>query len=429
MRSIGRTALALSIAAFGAVAVPGQPAGAAGPRTERASIGNHEQQATGRSFLFSVSGNGRYVVFDSSAPNLVRGDTNDTDDVFLRDRWTQATRRVSVSSSGEQGDLASSNPSVSDDGRWITFVSDATNLVPDDTNGFSDLFLRDVWTGTTRRIAHLEPSGGQDRPLWNGTISADGRSVVLSARDALLPQDTNEHDDVYVIDLPSGTISMITPPGADGNSYGQVVSVTGRYVAFGSWATNLVPGDTNDAFDIFRYDRVAGTTVRVSLTGDGGQIAGHSAGPAVSADGRYVIFSSEAPGILPGDTRPGPDVFLRDLRSGTTTMVSVTSAGTPGNDNSSSSDISPDGRYVVFGSWATDLVAQDTNDWYDVFVRDLRTGRTSLVSVSTAGTQGNLGGENGAISTDGRHVAFNSSSSDLVPRDTNDNLDVFVRDF
>jgi Tol biopolymer transport system component len=429
MRSIGSAVVALSIAVFGPVAAVAQPAGASGPRTERASVGNHEQQASGRSFMFSVSGNGRYVVFDSSAANLVRGDTNGAEDVFLRDRRTQTTRRVSVSSSGKQGDLSSSNPSISDDGRWITFVSDATNLVPNDTNEFSDLFLRDVWTGTTRRIAHLEPSGGQDRPLWNGTISADGRSVVLSARDPLLPQDTNDHDDIYVIDLPSETISMITPPEADDASYGQVVSATGRYVTFGSWATNLVSGDTNSTFDVFLHDRTAGTTVRVSLTGDGQQIAGHSGGPAVSADGRYVIFTSEDPDIVPGDTHPGPDVFLRDLRSGTTTMVSVTSAGTPGNDNSSSADISPDGRYVVFGSWATDLVAQDTNAWYDVFVRDLRTGRTSLVSVSTAGTQGNLGGENGNISTDGRHVAFNSSSSDLVPGDTTDNVDVFVRDF
>lgn len=346
--------------------------------------------------------------------------------MFLRDRWAQTTRRVSVSSSGRQGDLASSNPSISDDGRWITFVSDATNLVPGDTNGSSDLFLRDVRTGTTRRIAHIELSG--DRPLWNGTISADGRSVVLSAGDPLLPQDTNDHEDVYVIDLPAGTISMITPPEADDGSHSPVVSPTGRYIAFGSWATNLVPGDTNGAHDVFRYDRVAGTTVRVSLTSDGRQIAGRSDGPAVSADGRYVTFFSEDPGIVPGDTNPEPDVFLRDLRSGTTTMVSVTAAGTPGNYNSSSADISPDGRYVVFGSWATNLVPGDTNDWYDVFVRDLRTGRTSMVSVSTAGTQGNFGGENGAISSDGRHIAFTSFSSDLVPGDTNDDLDVFIRD-
>ncbi|MEU4689964.1 hypothetical protein [Actinoplanes sp. NPDC023714] len=429
MRSIGSAVMALSIAVFGSVAATAQPAGATGPRTERVSVGNHGQQAAGRSFMFALSGNGRYVAFDSSAANLVRGDTNGADDVFLRDRWAQTTRRVSVASSGTQGDLNSSGPSISSDGRWITFVSDATNLVPGDTNESSDLFLHDVLTGTTRRIAYIEPFGDRDRPLWNGAISADGRSVVLSAADPLLPQDTNEQEDIYVIDLPDGKISMITPPEANGSSYWQDVSATGRYIAFASWAGNLVPGDTNDTLDIFRYDRATGVTVRVSLTAEGRQIAGRSDGPSITADGRYVAFTSEDPDIVPGDTHPGADVFLRDLRRGTTTMVSVTPAGTPGNDTSSSADISPDGRQLVFGSGATDLVAGDTNSWYDVFVRDLRTGRTSLVSVSTTGTQGDFGGENGAISTDGRHVAFTSGSSDLVPGDTNDNLDVFVRDF
>ncbi len=206
------------------------------------------------------------------------------------------------------------------------------------------------------------------------------------------------------------------------------ISANGRYVAFASGSSNLVPGDTNDRTDVFVRDLRSGTTRRVSVAGDGTQANHGSHAPAISADGRYVTFASVASNLVPGDTNHTGDVFVRDLRSGTTRRVSVAGNGAQGNHSSYGSAISADGRYVAFLSDASNLVPGDTNGASDVFVRDRRSGTTRRVSVAGNGTQGNLDSGDQAISADGRYVAFDSYASNLVPGDTNDNQDVFVRD-
>jgi Tol biopolymer transport system component len=248
-----------------------------------------------------------------------------------------------------------------------------------------------------------------------------------------VPTDTNGVGDIYLLNRITGVTSLVSLPSepgtlGNGNSYWAAISTTGRYVAFCSWATNMVPGDTNEALDVFLRDRVAGTTTRVSLTDDDGQLSLRSNSPTVSADGRYIAFHTEDPAVVPGDINGLADVFLRDLRLGTTSAVSVNPAGEVAGDTSSSPQMTPDARYVAFGSWATDLVPNDTNGWYDVFVRDLRTGRTSMVSVSSSGEQGTLNSTNAGISADGRHITFDSDAPNLVPDDTNGVGDVFVRD-
>ncbi|MGZ4664922.1 MAG: TolB family protein, partial [Frankiaceae bacterium] len=157
---------------------------------------------------------------------------------------------------------------------------------------------------------------------------------------------------------------------SDGRYAGAVVSANGRYVAFISGAANLVPGDTNTESDVFVRDRRAGTTTRVSVSNTGAQANGYSYEVAVSANGRYVAFDSNATNLVPGDTNDAQDVFVRDRRAGTTTRVSVSNSGAQGNGGSGDPAVSANGRYVAFNSFATNLVPGDTNDARDVFVRD-----------------------------------------------------------
>lgn len=402
------------------VAAGGQVAYASPARTRTvwASTGSGDSGTTAGQF--AISGNGRYVVFASAAA-LVPGDTNDADDIYLRDRKTGTTTQVSVSSSGAAGDGASDDPTISRDGRYVAFTSYAANLVAGDTDGFSDVFVRDLKTGTTTRVN----TAGQDQDLWNATISGNGRYVSFSTPAPLVAGDDNGVEDVFVNDLSTGETTLASVPAqagavSDGGSYWQSISADGRYVAFNSWSTTLVDGDTNNTVDAFLRDRAAGTTQRVSVSSAGQQFTGSSYGTSVSDDGRYVAFTTDGADFI-------GDINVRDVQQGTTTAVNVSPTGERANENGADPQLSADGRYVTFGSFATNLVTNDTNGWYDIFVRDLQSGTTSLASVATDGTQRPYGGDNARISADGHHIAFDSTSG-YVPGDTNDQEDVYVRD-
>jgi Tol biopolymer transport system component len=216
---------------------------------------------------------------------------------------------------------------------------------------------------------------------------------------------------------------------ASGLSKYSAISSDGRYVAFQSHASNLVPGDTNGVHDVFVRDLLSGTTVRASVDSSGveGTAASHTS--AISRDGRYVLFYSNAWNLVPGDTNGVQDVFVRDLTGGTTARVSVDSNGLQAEGWSYSFAITDDGRYVLFGSIAANLVSGDANGHADVFVRDLTSGTTTLVSVGSTGIQGDGDSGSGAISSDGRYVAFVSTATNLVASDNNGSVaDIFVRD-
>src|SRR6476661_2534745 len=170
------------------------------------------------------------------------------------------------------------------------------------------------------------------------------------------------------------------------------------------------------------------TITRVSVDSAGNQANGFSNAYSISANGRFVAFQSQASNLVPGDTNNKNDIFVRDLLTNTTTRVSVDSAGNPGNSPSNYSAISADGRFVAFQSYASNLVPGDTNNKNDIFVRDLSTNTTTRVSVNSAGIQGDENSFNPSISADGRFVAFSSAASNLVPGDTNNKQDIFVRD-
>jgi hypothetical protein len=340
----------------------------------------------------ALSAHGRYVAFSSRLSNLVPGDTNGAADAFVRDRRRHVTTRGSVATGGQQANGDSYAFSISADGARVAFVSTASNLVPGDTNNSWDVFVHDVRTGVTTR-ASVATGGGH----------ADGDSGIR------------------------GGVELSAELSADG-----------RFVAFASDATNLVPGDTNDAGDVFVHDMRTGVTTRASVATGGGQAEGDSSSfkMAISADGRYVAFDSTASDLVPNDTNDVPDVFVHDMRAGVTRRVSVASDGSqathfPSGDRAESvrPAISADGRYVAFDSTAIDFAPNDTNHALDIFVHDMRTGVTKRVSTASDGSAPNgFFSAFATISANGRYVAYLSDATDIVSPDTNTSDDVFLHD-
>jgi Tol biopolymer transport system component len=408
------------------------PALATAAKTRRVSVSSTGAEANGSSNSPFVSVDGRFVAFNSTASNLVGGDANGLSDVFVRDRQTGKTRRVSVSSAGTEGDAGSYGGLVSADGRFVAFWSDASNLVGADSNGVADIFIRDRQAGTTRRISVSSAGVESDGVSYPESISADGRFVAFESDAAnLVGGDANDATDVFVRDRQNGTTKRVsvssTGAEGDGDSYSASISTDGRFVAFTSSAANLIGSDTNAVTDVFVRDRQNGTTKRVSVSSAGteGNEDSHSA--SISSDGRFVAFGSGASSLVGNDTNAVQDVFVRDRRNGTTRRVSVSSAGLEGNANSTSPSISANGRFVGFYSYATTLVGADTNGLVDVFVRDRGAGTTRRASVSSAGVEGDANSFGPSISADGRFVAFYSAASTLVGGDNSGFMDVFVR--
>lgn len=390
-----------------------------------------------------ISSDGRFVAFTSAAKNLVSGDTNNVPDVFVHDRNTKKTTRISVSNAGVQGNSASINPAISPDGRYVAFESGANNLVPGDTNGgLFDLFMYDRVIGKIERIS-VSSSGAQGNHNSTGgaAVSENGRYVAFTSwATNLVAGDTNGYSDIFVRDRVLGTTTLVSKAtnGAIGDDLSRTpkISADGRYIVFTSLARNLEPITYLDPhYDVFVHDRTTGVTVRVNVSSNGNQPGGVDNGdytgePAsISADGRYVAFAHNAP-LDPLDTELATrDVFVRDLVLGKTTLVSLSNSGTPTSWPCWAPSISADGRFVAFLSNANDLVAGDTNGSTDVFVRDRIAGTTTRVSVSSNGAQGNLpSGLNTyvAISAHGNFVAFLSAATNLVVGDTNGFIDLFV---
>jgi Tol biopolymer transport system component len=349
----------------------------------------------------------------------------------------QVTARVSVDSEGREGNGSTDNATISRDGRFVAFVSSASNLVAGDRNGRIDVFVHDRLSGETTRVS-VRSDGGESHPTstsypYGPSISADGRFVAFrSDASDLVPNDTNGHGDIFVHDRQTHETTRVSVDDAgnetDDESWFPALSDDGRFVAFTSYASNLVIGDTNGFADAFVRDRVARTTTRVSVDSLGNQATGFMYpywSIAISGDGRFVGFDHDAPNLVPDDTNGCTDVFVHDLETGETSRVDVDSAGRQSETPffcSGNVSLSRDGRFVAFSSWGDDLVPNDTNGDTDVFVHDRASGETRRVSVSSTGAQahhGDLYGSGGPyLSTDGRYCAFSSGADNLVVGDT-----------
>jgi Tol biopolymer transport system component len=394
--------------------------------------------------LGGISADGRYVVFYSDATDLLPEPTTGYN-VFVRDRWTGTTRLASVNSAGEQQDADAYFPDISADGRYVMFVSNAGNLGPYDPASFQDSFLHDFVTGRTEVVSLNSsdtPANGYSQTLG---MSADGRFVsILSPASNLVPGDTNGAIDTFVRDRVAGTTerASVATSGEQAvrESYGGSMSGDGRFLTFNSFARNLVPGDTNGVSDvprtedpgsdIFVRDRLRHTTERVNLDTNGNPSIGHAGAPILSRDGSAVTFNSLAP-LVPGDTNGEWDIFVRNLATGTTVRVSVDSSGrqavSTGDNWSVDSYISGDGRFVPFTSAAGNLVPDDTNGRNDLFLHDTVTQITAGITIPfhPHDPGGNLAYPY-PISDDGRYLSFYTRADNVIPGDTNGVEDVFV---
>jgi len=482
------------------------------------SVSSEGTQSNGDSLGASMSRDGRFVAFESSASTLVSDDTNGEQDIFVFDRRDDEIGRVSGDFDGTEATGMSANASISADGRFVAFESGASNLVPNDTNGWPDIFVHDrnpfpappgprvtnlspapdsTVAEVSQVVAHfdqdLDPTrittatfrvyGGpgadgqwhtSDDPEVAGTVAYDavtdeatftptGGTISVPGTYAVWLD--GDATGIYSVSnglldgewpgtgsaaggFPSGdgekggdfwaTFTMATNPErvsvasdgtqGDGPSFGAPISADGRFVAFESRATNLVPNDTNARSDVFLRDRETNTVRRVSVASDGTEGNSNSMSPSISDDGRFVAFDSYASNLVPNDANSNWDVFVHDRETGMVERVSVASDGTEGDNGSGEASISPDGQFVAFGSDASNLVPNDTNAQADIFVHDCQTDTVERVSVASDGTQGNNTSWRPSVGACGLWVAFESSASNLVPNDTNNAQDIFVYD-
>jgi uncharacterized repeat protein (TIGR01451 family) len=382
---------------------------------------------------------GRFVVFASAASNLVAGDTNGVGDVFVRDRRNGVTERVSVGPKGVQGDADSnflgiaSAPAISDDGRYVAFKSDASNLVKGDRNGLTDVFVRDRVAGVTERISG---DGGGDNP----GISPDGNFVAFETFDF----DGDFARDIYLRDRANGTIERISVSHDGSEIFSpseDPVVASGPVVAFASGAPNLVPGDGSN-IDVFVRDLSgpAPTTELISVS-SAEEPAGEfdtSRNPSISADGRFVAFQSDAQNFTdPAQQTFFTDVFVRDRQDGTTVLASPDGGGGEASGQSEDPEIGAEGRFVAFASFASDLIAgapdPDGELVRDAFVRDLASGSTEMISVNSAHQDATRDGNHddvgaGPVSADGLVALMGTQADNLFAGDTNSANDVYVSD-
>jgi Tol biopolymer transport system component len=358
----------------------------------------------------------------------VADDSNGKTDVFRYDRATGETVCVSVNTDGLPGNGRSFASGVSKDGRLVLFWSYASDLVGGDENGYADVFLRDMKTGTTTQLSRgwggVQPNGGS----WFPTMSDDGRYVAFESwASNLVIGDYNELQDIFVLDRRTGRTVRIGQPlfgESNDDSGGPQISPNGRWVAFESGASNIVGGDTNGTIDAFVVEWQRGTVIRASVNDGVEQGNGQSRSPMVTNNGR-VLFLSAASNLVPGDTNGAYDSFVRDVRRGKTVRVSLSSTGAQANYDSARGTIDPKGRYVAFGTWASNFVPGDTNASADVYLRDLARGTT--VRLTAAHDGGLPNGNTHAIGFAGRTLLLSSVATNLVPGDTNGAEDLFVQ--
>ena len=412
--------------------------------TERVSVASDGTEDNGAvlSRYPDISGDGRYVVFHSSGDILSANDTNESTDVFLHDMQTGETTRISVASDGSQANQGGSRPSISSDGRYIAFHSYSDNLTANDTNSVCDIFVYDRIEGITERISVASDGSQGNGNSQYASINSDGRYVTFTSEaDNLVSGDTNGVRDVFMYDRQTHqTIRVsVDSSGNQGNdsSWDSEISGNGNFITYTSFASNLVAGDVNSCIyyfgevrscrDVFVYDVQNGTTTLVSKTSTGAHLDYESLSPSINYDGSKIVFDS---GYLNED-QLRPDMFLYNLQTETIEMISFSLSGSQPNGISGVSSISGDGKKVVFTSFASDIVENDTNEASDCFIvdiSDLNTTRTTHLSNPLDGET--VSGESWAadISADGRYAVFKSEVDNLVTNDACSGWDIFVFD-
>lgn len=404
--------------------------------TRRVSMNNLGIEGNLDSTRPEISSNGRYVVFESDSTNFAPGDTNAAHDVFLFDLETRLIERVSESTNGVIGNLQSGfhGVDVSADGRFVVFNSSANNLVSGDTNGVDDIFVRDRLTGVVSRVSVSSVGGESNLDSWHPSISSDGRFVAFSSIASNLVQgDSNGMGDIFLHDRTLGLTTLLSKStlgtSGSGRSFYPAISGDGSRVAFSSFASDLVFGDSNAKSDVFVWTKVTNDIVRASIRFDGGQSDGDSGlylnSTSLTEDGDVVVFSSDA-SLESADTNAHYDAYIFEGATNSVRCVSLATNGLSSNGFSRNGSLSGDGSTVAFSSSANNLVPTDTNGHFDIFARDLSTWEIRLISQTPGREQGNGTSHGTSLSFDGTRIAYWSFASNLVPGDNNGMTDAFV---
>ena len=390
---------------------------------ERVSSSATGGATDGASFSPVISADGRYVAFASLATNLTLNDGNGFADVFCKDMITGAVLIVSAAPDRLSANSVSLAPAISADGRYIAFLSAANNLVADDTNYSMDVFRTDMLTLKTLRVNLAAGGTEASAGAMNApSISADGRFIAFDSTAANLTGfDSNNRDDVFVKDMLTGAITRASE-GPNGESLtGRLegilkpaISADGRYVVFAT-STAMLISDSNGVADIYRKDLWTGAIVRVSTGSGGNQGNAASFDADISADGRYVSFTSQASNFVAGDTLLSADIFRKDLLTGALLLISRTANGVPAFGQSTHAAISSDGATIAFASTAGTLVTADTNFLQDVFTAHIGT---------PTGLQTGSGADDALQGGAGNDTLLGMAGNDLLTgNDGNDRLE------
>lgn len=394
----------------------------------RVSLSSEQTEGNAGSSEPAIAATGRDIVFTSDASNLVAGDTNDRDDIFWHDRDIRTTERVSLANDGSQANGSSGHAALSFDGTVVAFHSAATNLVENDTNGFADVFVRDRLTNSTTRLSVAHDGGNPNASSRFPVMGGDGFQVAYeSDAENLVEDDANSLTDVFLWDNGTTLLSRgLNGAPTNGSSHAPAVSAYANQIVFESVATNLVEGDTNMQRDIFLVDRETVTLERVSVSSDEEQANNPSTEAAISDDGRFVAFTSAATNLVPNDVNNRPDIFLRDRLLGTTIRITPNGVSPNGHSMTPVVASSGDAALVVFASEATNFVPNDTNGRIDIYAYHTATGEMRRVSETMEGEIGNNNSVRPAVSVDFTTILFTSDADNLVADDGNAASDVFV---
>ncbi len=389
-RKLGAKVLAAAVG-FLSLAVLRAPAAISPP--ELISDNPDGTPGNGDSYEGQVTPNGRYVVFDTRASNLGVNFTASDFQIVLRDRKEGTNFLVSHGAAGEAGNGDSWDPCISANGRWIVFYSSADNLVTGDLDGTDDLFLYDRVTDQTTMLPLTsagDPVNGRSQ-IYGASLTPNGRSLVFfSQATDLLPAADNGSDQVFMMDLKKGTVTLLSADGAgvqgNGASRYPSISPNGKWVAFESIASNLVAGDANGSRDAFVRDMRHGTIARASVSSGGVEGNNHSDEPVVSNNGRYVAFWSYATNFVAADGNGSTDEFLRDMKAGTTIRISEPAGG----GDATGGDcyeccMTPSGKTIVYYSYATNLNPDHASPAGGVYLYDVKNGTTTQLDLAPNG--------------------------------------------
>jgi hypothetical protein len=428
VRFLGKGAVAallLSIALPPALAAPGD--------LTLLSIHPRKGKGNAESEYPSLSANGRFIAFSSHATNLHAADRDDIADIFVADRVTGKVRLVSITADGTKGNWDSYSPGISDDGTKVVFTSYSDNIHPDDLDTYTDVYVKDLRTGELRLVSTTSSEEKSNNACYNSVISGDGTAVAFHTLATNLDaRDTDGFEDVYVKDLLTGDLTLATAgtSGNKGNFFSLYPSISqdGSRVTFYTLSNNWDPRDTDFAYDVYVKDVLTGEMILASTSDAGVKSNTNCFDPQISGDGTVVVFDSNATNLDAGDTDSLSDVYWKDLETGEMRLVSAAASGVKGNSYSYGSAVSGDGTMVTFLSWSQNLDPADPDDRVDAFRKNVATGAISLATSSDTGVKGNAETLGATVSANGAFVGFYTQATNLDPKDGDFTPDVYVKE-